>query len=79
VPLRTRFVPLTAALSVVLVGLVLAGAFVVVRGYPGEIGLRLSETGPSAAVQDLHGIDQLATAFNDSAGTPRLVVLFSPT
>jgi hypothetical protein len=70
---------LTAALSVGLVVLVLIGAFVVVRGYPAELRSRLSETGPSARVVDLHSIDQLRSAFNEDAGVARLVVLFSPT
>jgi ABC-type lipoprotein release transport system permease subunit len=70
---------LTAALGVALVVLVLIGAYVVRRGYPAELRARLGEGGPSAQVVDLHSIDQLEAAFNDDAGTARLLVLFSPT
>jgi hypothetical protein len=70
---------LTAALSAVLILLVLAGAYIVRRGYLPEFRERLAEQGSSAQVVDLHSIDQLKAAFNEDAGTPRLVLLFSPT
>jgi len=78
---RRRFVALTAALSVVLLALLLVAAFLFLApgGYPDEFRQRLAETGPSAQVVDLHDVQQLATAFNQDDGTPRLVVLFSPT
>ncbi len=59
--------------------LVLLAAYVLARGYPAEVKARLSESGPSAPVVDLHGVDQLKAAFNADTGTPRLVLLFSPT
>jgi hypothetical protein len=59
--------------------LVLLAAYVLARGYPDEIRARLSESGPSAPVVDLHGVDQLKAAFNADTGTARLVLLFSPT
>jgi hypothetical protein len=74
-----RFRILTAALSVALLVVVLIGAYVVVRGYPAEFRARLGEQGPSAKVVDLHSVDQLKAAFNQDAGTPRLLLLFSPT
>jgi uncharacterized membrane protein YdfJ with MMPL/SSD domain len=76
---RRRFIVLTAALSVALVALLAAAAFVFAPAYSGEVQHRLTESGPSARVVDLHDVHQLATAFNQDAGTPRLVVLFSPT
>ncbi len=75
----TRFRVLMAALSVALLVVVLLGAYIVVRGYPVEFRDRLGERGPSARVVDLHRIDELKAAFNQDAGTPRLLVLFSPT
>lgn len=72
---RTLAVGLAAVLAVVLV----AGLYVITNGYAGEIRARLGEQGPSAQVTDLHSVDQLRTAFNGDAGTPRLLVLFSPT
>jgi len=74
-----RFIAVTAALSVVLVALLLVGGFFIGRGYTDELRYRFTETGPAAAVVDLHDVGQLAAAFNHDAGTPRLVVLFSPT
>lgn len=77
--LGIRFRVLTAAASVALIGLVLMGAYVVVRGYPAELRDRFGERASAAQVVDLHDIDQLKTAFNQDVGTPRLLVLFSPT
>ena len=70
-----------AALSVVLMGLLLVAAFLFLApgAYPDEVRHRLAETGPSAQVVDLHDVQQLAAAFNQDDGTPRLVLLFSPT
>jgi hypothetical protein len=78
---RKRFIALTAALSVVLVALLLVAAFLFLApgAYPDEFRHRLTETGPAAQVVDLHDIQQLSAAFNQDDGTPRLVVLFSPT
>jgi hypothetical protein len=73
-----RFIVATAALSVVLVALVGAAAFVLKS--PGELQQRLADAGrPAAPVVDLHDVGQLADAFDQDAGTLRLVVLFSPT
>ena len=74
-----RFRALTAALSAALLVLALLVAYVLVRGYPSEIRARIGEQGPPAHVLDLHDIGQLQAAFNHDAGTPRLLVLFSPT
>ena len=75
----TRSRVLKAGLGVALVLVVLAGAYVVGRGYPAELQARLGESGPSAQVVDLRSVDQLKIAFNDDMGTARLLVLFSPT
>ena len=76
---RRRFIALTAALSVVLVVLVLGAAAFLFKS-PGEVQQRLSDAGrPAASVTDLHDVRQLADAFDRDAGSPRLVVLFSPT
>ena len=77
--MTTRTRALTAALTALLLVLVLVVAFVVRRGYPSEIRDRLGERGTSARVVDLRDIGQLQAAFNQDAGAPRLVVLFSPT
>jgi hypothetical protein len=78
---RKRFIALSAALSVVLVALLLVAAFLFLApgAYPDEFRHRLAETGPSAQVVDLQDVQQLAAAFNQHDGTPRLLVLFSPT
>ncbi len=77
--MRTRLRLLASVLGVAIVVVVLAAAYVVVRGYPAELRTRLGESGPSAQVVDLRSIEQLRVAFNEDAGTPRLLVLFSPT
>ena len=78
---RRPTVALTAGLGVVLVAVLLVAAFLFFPPgtYPDEFRHRLAETGTSARVVDLHDIQQLAAAFNQDEGTPRLVVLFSPT
>lgn len=77
--MRGRSRVLTAALAVVLLLVVLALAYVIRRGYPSEFQDRLGEQGTPAQVVDLHDVGQLQAAFNQDAGTPRLLVLFSPT
>jgi len=71
-----------AALSALLIVLVAAVALLVGghRGsYATEVADRLTHLGPAASLTDLRGTDQLRDAFNRDAGTPRLVLLFSPT
>ena len=76
---RGRFIALTAALSVALLVLVLGAAAFLFKS-PGEVQQRLTDTGrPAATVTDRHDVQQLADAFNRDVGSPRLVVLFSPT
>ena len=67
---------LVAVLSVVLVFL---AALAVHEGYAGELAARLGESGPEAQLSDLHDLRQLQDEFNASAGTPRLILLLSPT
>jgi hypothetical protein len=59
--------------------LVLLAALAVHEGYAGEVAGRLAESGPEARLSDLHDLGQLQAAFNASAGTPRLILLLSPT
>jgi hypothetical protein len=71
-----------ASLSVLLIVLVAAVALLAtVRhgSYPSEVADRLTHLGPAASMTDLSGTAQLRDAFNRDAGTPRLVLLFSPT
>jgi hypothetical protein len=74
-----RFRALTATLSAVVLVLVLLVAFIVFSGYPAEISSRQGEHGAPVPVVDLHEVGQLQAAFNHDVGTPRLLVLFSPT
>jgi hypothetical protein len=68
--------------------LILGGAILVIavavltlgrHGYLGELAGRVSETGPPVAVRDLDNIATLREAFNRDAGSPRLILLVSPT
>jgi hypothetical protein len=59
--------------------MILAAAASVGRGLPGELIDRFSERGAMATLTDLTGVNQLQSAFNRAAGTPRLILLFSPT
>jgi hypothetical protein len=71
-----------ATLSALLVVLVAAVALLVGGhhgSYATEVADRLTHLGPAASLTDLRGTDQLRDAFNRDAGTPRLVLLFSPT
>jgi hypothetical protein len=71
-----------AALGVLLT--VLVAALALLAGghhgsYATEVADRLTHPGPGASLTDLRGTDQLRDAFNRDAGTPRLVLLLSPT
>jgi hypothetical protein len=61
--------------------LVLSGVIEVESAVPyvHDAADRFVEHGPSATVTDLHGVEQLRSAFNDDAGVPRLILLLSPT
>jgi len=71
-----------AALSALLIVLVAAVA-VLIGGrhgsYATEVADRLTHPGPGASLTDLRDTAQLRDAFNRDAGTPRLILLFSPT
>ena len=68
-----------ASLIVLLGGLI---AISPARQYVAEMTTRAAETTsstPPAAVTDLTDVNQFRADFNAAAGTPRLVMLFSPT
>lgn len=68
-----------ASAAVVLVVLVAVFALLVRRGYVGEFADRFSEPGPAATLTDVNDVAQFGAAFDRASGTPRLVLLFSPT
>jgi hypothetical protein len=64
----------TAAVVVALLG----GAVALVQSFLGPVlGYRCDE--PANALADMDSMDDLHTRFNDAAGSPRLVLLLSPT
>jgi len=73
-----RVIVKTAGLLLVSL-VILVGAASVGRGLPGEFLDRFSELGAPATLTDLTSVDQLRSAFNQADGTPRLILLFSPT
>jgi hypothetical protein len=63
--------------AVVLVAL-LVGAVALVQSFLGPVlGYRCDE--PANALAEMDSMDDLRTRFNDAAGSPRLVLLLSPT
>jgi hypothetical protein len=70
--------------ALLILGVALAVGLLVVLllariGYLGEIRWRLANHTERAEVIDLHGLDEWEAAFNEDIGTPRLVLLLSPT
>jgi hypothetical protein len=64
----------TAAVVVALLG----GAVALVQSFLGPVlGYRCDE--PANALADMDSMDDLRARFNDAAGSPRLVLLLSPT
>jgi hypothetical protein len=64
----------TAAVLVAL----LAGAVALVQSFLGPVlGYRCDE--PANALANMNSMDDLRARFNDGAGSPRLVLLLSPT
>jgi hypothetical protein len=62
------------AIAVVLLG----GAVALVQSFLGPVlGYRCDE--PVNTLVDMHSMDDLRARFNDGAGSPRLVLLLSPT
>jgi hypothetical protein len=65
---------LTAAVLVALLG----GAVALVQSFLGPVlGYRCDE--PANALADMDSMEDLRARFNDGAGSPRLVLLLSPT
>ena len=65
------------ATAVVVVAL-LGGAVALVQSFLGPVlGYRCDE--PANALADMDSMDDLRARFNDAAGSPRLVLLLSPT
>ena len=64
----------TAAVVAALLG----GAVALVQSFLGPVlGYRCDE--PAIALADINSMDDLRARFNDDAGSPRLVLLLSPT
>jgi hypothetical protein len=64
----------TAAVVVVLLG----GAVALVQSFLGPVlGYRCDE--PARALTDMNSMEDLRARFNEDAGSPRLVLLLSPT
>jgi hypothetical protein len=64
----------TAAVLVALLG----GAVALVQSFLGPVlGYRCDE--PANALANMDSMDDLRTRFNDASGSPRLVLLLSPT
>ncbi len=64
----------TAAVVVALLG----GAVALVQSFLGPVlGYRCDE--PANALANMDSMDDLRTRFNDASGSPRLVLLLSPT
>ena len=60
------------------VGALLVGAVALVQFFLGPIGgYRCDE--PAKPLADMRSMDDLRVRFNDGAGSPRLVLLLSPT
>ena len=72
---RAGLIIWSAALILVLVAAIRLGQ----GGYLGELISRIGEPGSPVQVHDLANISSLQEAFNRDAGTPRLVLLVSPT
>ncbi len=65
-------------LTVMVVVALLGGAVVLVQSFLGPVlGYRCDE--PANALADMNSMDDLRARFNDGAGSPRLVLLLSPT
>jgi hypothetical protein len=75
----SRFRIAIAGAAVVLVVLVAFFAVLARQGYVGEFSDRVTEQGPAASLTDLNDVAQFGAAFDRQVGTPRLVLLFSPT
>jgi hypothetical protein len=65
-------------LTAVVVVALLGGAVALVQSLLAPVlGYRCDE--PANALADMNSMDDLRTPFNDAAGSPRLVLLLSPT
>ncbi|MBA3424773.1 MAG: hypothetical protein H0U04_09605 [Rubrobacter sp.] len=75
--MTSRLVRWGLVAAVVLV-LLLIPVLVVARPYLGAV-LGLGFGGQKASLTDLHSVDDLRARFNADSGSPRLVLLVSPT
>jgi hypothetical protein len=73
-PSRLMLLGATAAVVAVLLG----GAVALVQFLLGPIGGYRCEE-PARALADMNSMDDLRVRFNEDAGSPRLVLLLSPT
>jgi hypothetical protein len=64
--------------TVAVVAALLGGAVVLVQSFLGPIGGYRCEE-PARALADMNSMDDLRFRFNEDAGSPRLVLLLSPT
>jgi hypothetical protein len=65
-------------ISAVVVVVLLGGAGALVQSFLGPIGGYRCEE-PARTLADMNSMDDLRARFNEDAGSPRLVLLLSPT
>ena len=65
-------------ISAAVVAVLLGGAVALVQSFLGPIGGYRCEE-PARALADMNSMDDLRARFNEDAGSPRLVLLLSPT
>jgi hypothetical protein len=64
--------------TAMVIAALLGGAVAIVQSFLGPVlGYRCD--GPANALADMNSMDDLSARFNEDAGSPRLVLLLSPT